>query len=216
MVHNLSSTNNLVSCWVRELRDVTIQTDSARFRRNMERIGEVAAYEISKLLDYQKVAIETPIMGTVGLEPASQPVLATIMRAGLPLYQGLLNYFDKADSAFIGAYRKHNSDGSFVIDQHYMASPSLNGRPLILADPMLATGASMVLALKSLLEYDQPTQLHIVCAIASKAGILYLENNFPNAHIWVAAIDETLNSSAYIVPGLGDAGDLSFGKKRQQ
>ncbi len=215
MVTNLSLSNSLVSQWISELRDADVQLDSMRFRRNLERIGEVTAYEISKTLPYKYV--ETPtVMGEATCAVLeSQPVLATILRAGLPLYQGLLNYFDKADSAFIGAYRKHSPDESFEIDQTYMTSPELEGRTLIVADAMLATGASLILALQTLTEYDQPKQIHVVTVIACTVGIEAIARKFPDVHIWAAAIDDELTAKSYIVPGLGDAGDLCFGQKRQ-
>lgn len=216
MIINLSEQNSLVSLWMRELRDERLQKDRMRFRRNVERIGQVAAYEISKHLPYKHIEINTPLAPTQSRMLHVQPVIATILRAGLPLYQGLLSYFDEADSAFIGAYRKHNADNSFVIDQGYMASPALSERPLILADPMLATGASMVQGLQTLTEHDKPSQLHIVCIVAAPEGIITIESNFPNAYLWVGAIDERLNDDKYIVPGLGDAGDLCFGEKRQR
>ena len=215
MVTNFTTSNSIVSEWMREIRDVGMQTDRMRFRRNMERIGEVAAYEISKYLSYEVVPVTTPLATTTCAVLAGQPVIATIFRAGMPLYQGILNFFDQADSAFIGAYRKHAKDGSFEIAQQYVASPALAGRPLIVADPMLATGASMALAIESLLEYDQPSQMHIVAVIASKEGVDLMQQRFPGAHIWVGAIDNELTNSKYILPGLGDAGDLAFGEKRQ-
>ncbi len=215
MVTDLSAQSSLVSVWMRELRDVQIQKDRARFRRNIERIGQVAAYEISRELTYQDEEIQTPLAPAMTRTLASQPVLATILRAGLPLYQGLLSYFDDADSAFIGAYRRHAADGSFDVAQGYMASPAIAGRTLIVADPMLATGASMVQALETLMEFDKPAQMHVVSVVASPEGIATLERHFPNAHIWTAAIDSGLNAEKYILPGLGDAGDLSFGEKRQ-
>jgi uracil phosphoribosyltransferase len=192
------------------------QKDSMRFRRNMERIGEVMAYEISKSLPYQYIDTATPMGEATCGVLESQPVLATILRAGLPLYNGLLNYFDKADSAFIGAYRKHNPlDESFEIDQQYVTCPELEGRVLIVADPMLATGASLILALDALTDYDQPSQIHVVTTIACTVGVEALTRRFPEAHLWAAAIDDELTAKGYIVPGLGDAGDLAFGKKRQ-
>lgn len=215
MVINLSDTCSVVSVWMRELRDTHIQSDRARFRRNIERIGQVAAYEISRELIYTDVQVQTPLTGTKCKALKVQPVIATILRAGLPLYQGLLSFFDGADSAFIGAYRKHTSDTTFEIAQGYMAAPPLSGRPLILADPMLATGASMIEALAALMQHDQPSQLHIVSVVASPEGIKAIQDAYPDAHIWVGAIDTGLNAEKYIVPGLGDAGDLCFGEKRQ-
>ncbi len=215
MVTNLSEKCSLVSVWMHQLRDTKIQSDRVHFRRNIERIGQVAAYEISKELSYDDVQVQTPLATATCKSLHVQPVLATILRAGLPLYQGLLSYFDAADSAFIGAYRKHTSSVDFEIAQGYMASPALSGRPLILADPMLATGASMIKALSSLIENDKPAKLHIVCVVASPEGIKAIQDAFPEAHIWAAAIDTSLNAEKYIVPGLGDAGDLCYGEKRQ-
>jgi uracil phosphoribosyltransferase len=215
MVTNISDINSLLNGWLRELRDTSIQNDRLRFRRNLERIGEVAAYEISKVLPYKNITIQTPLGEAECVELEQQPVLATILRAGVPLHHGLLNYFDKGDNAFVAAYRKHNRDGSFEIEQHYVTSPSIEGRPLILADPMLATGSSLVLALQTLTENEKPSQIHIVCAIACTIGIEYVERKFPDVQIWSAAIDDELTARGYIVPGLGDAGDLSFGTKRQ-
>ncbi len=215
MVTNLSSSNSLLCVWIREIRDTSIQEDRLRFRRNMERIGEIAAYEISKLLPYREVSVQTPMGEANCSELETQPVLATILRAGIPLHQGLLNYFDRADNAFVAAYRKHHRDGSFEIEQHYITSPSLEDRPLIIADPMLATGASLVLALESLTAEHKPSQIHIVTAIASTIGIELVERKFPEAHIWTGAIDEELTARGYIVPGLGDAGDLAYGSKKQ-
>lgn len=215
MVTNLSDINSLLSSWVRELRDTSIQNDRLRFRRNLERIGEVAAYEISKILPYKNITIQTPLGEAECVELMQQPVLATILRAGIPLHHGLLNYFDQGDNAFIAAYRKHHRDGSFEIEQHYVTSPSIEGRPLIIADPMLATGSSLVLALQTLTENEKPSQIHIVCAIACTVGIEYVERKFPEVYIWAASIDDELTARGYIVPGLGDAGDLSYGTKRQ-
>jgi uracil phosphoribosyltransferase len=186
-----------------------------RFRRNLERIGEIAAYEISKTLLYKEVEVQTPMGITLCQEIDSQPVLATILRAGIPMHQGLLNYFDHADNAFVAGYRKHHSDGTFEIEQQYYTSPSLEGRTLIIADPMLASGSSMVLAIDSLCEYEMPLQIHIVTAIACTIGIEYVLRKYPDVHIWTGAIDEELTARAYIVPGLGDAGDLAYGAKRQ-
>lgn len=215
MVTNLSFSHSLITEWICEIRDIDIQQDSMRFRRNLERLGEVTAYEISKTLPFKYIDTPTQLGEATCAVLEAQPVLATIMRAGLPLYQGLLNYFDKADSAFIGAYRKHNRDDSFEIDQQYITCPELEGRPLIVADPMLATGASLILALTALTDYDQPSQIHVVTAIACTVGIEAIVRRFPEAHIWAGAIDEELTAKGYIVPGLGDAGDLAFGKKRQ-
>ena len=215
MVHNLSLHNSVLSEWVRELRDSAVQTDRMRFRRNLERIGEIAAYEISKTLLYKEVEVQTPMGITNSVELDAQPVVATLLRAGIPLHQGLLNYFDKADNAFVAGYRKHHSDGTFEIEQQYTTSPGLEGRTLIIADPMLASGSSMVLALETLTADEMPLQIHIVTAIACEVGIAYVLRKYPDVHIWTAAIDEELTARAYIVPGLGDAGDLAYGPKRQ-
>lgn len=214
MVHNLSEQNSVLCQWVREIRDVEIQGDRMRFRRNMERIGEIAAYEISKTMNYNMLTVQTP-MGESICREAEQPVLATILRAGVPLHQGLLNYFDKADNAFIAGYRKHHRDGSFEIEQQYFTCPDLTNRILIIADPMLATGASLVLALETLTDVARPSRIHIVSAIACTEGIELLKRKFPEVEIWTGAVDEELTARGYIVPGLGDAGDLAFGLKKQ-
>lgn len=215
MIINLSRGHSLVSNWVSELRDVQVQGDRMRFRRNLERIGEVAAYEISKRMPSEEREVQTP-MGIANCTLMSeQPVLATILRAGLPLHQGLLNYFDKADNAFISAYRKHNADGDFEIAIEYLSSPEIENRVLIVSDPMLATGASLAKAIKYLQEEGEPKSIHIVCAIACSVGIEYVRREVPLATIWCGAIDEELTAKGYIVPGLGDAGDLAFGAKIQ-
>ena len=216
MVIDLSKNNSLLNHWVAELRDVHVQNDRMRFRRNIERIGEVAAYELSKTLKFKPVEVTTPL----GIAPTQllteQPVLATILRAGLPLHQGMLNYFDKADNAFISAYRKHHPDGSFEISLEYLSCPNLNGRVLILCDPMLATGASLVETIQAIQKTYTPAQIHIVVTIASQKGIEHVEKELgADTPIWCAAIDPILNDKSYIVPGLGDAGDLAFGAKMQ-
>ena len=216
MVIDLSKNNSLLNHWVAELRDVHVQNDRMRFRRNIERIGEVAAYELSKTLQYKSVEVTTPL----GIAPTQllteQPVLATILRAGLPLHQGMLNYFDKADNAFISAYRKHHPDGSFEISLEYLSCPNLNDRVLILCDPMLATGASLVETIQAIQKTYTPAQIHIVVTIASQKGIEHVEKELgAEIPIWCAAIDPILNDKSYIVPGLGDAGDLAFGTKMQ-
>ena len=216
MVIDLSKHNSLLNHWVAELRDVNVQNDRMRFRRNIERIGEVAAYELSKTLQFKSVEVTTPL----GIAPTQllteQPVLATILRAGLPLHQGMLNYFDKADNAFISAYRKHHPDGSFEISLEYLSCPNLNGRVLILCDPMLATGASLVETIQAIQKTYTPAQIHIVVTIASQKGIEHVEKELgADTPIWCAAIDPVLNDKSYIVPGLGDAGDLAFGTKMQ-
>ena len=216
MVIDLSKQHSLLNHWVAELRDVNVQNDRMRFRRNIERIGEVAAYELSKTLQFKNVEVTTPL----GIAPTQllteQPVLATILRAGLPLHQGMLNYFDKADNAFISAYRKHHPDGSFEISLEYLSCPNLNGRVLILCDPMLATGASLVETIQAIQKTYTPAQIHIVVTIASEKGIAHVEKELgADTPIWCAAIDPILNDKSYIVPGLGDAGDLAFGTKMQ-
>jgi uracil phosphoribosyltransferase len=215
MVINLSKNHSLVTNWISELRDVVIQNDRMRFRRNLERIGEVIAYEISKTLPHETVETQTPL-GTSGSKVlVEQPVLATILRAGLPLHQGLLNYFDKADNAFISAYRKHDNKGGFEISVEYMSSPELDGRVLIISDPMLATGASLVKTINYLKSEGNPKEIIVVAAIACTEGIDYLTRELPEAKLWCATIDEELTAKGYIVPGLGDAGDLAFGPKTQ-
>ncbi len=215
MLTNLSDTNSLLRIWMRELRDTSIQEDRARFRRNMERIGEVAAYELSKTLQFEMQTVQTPMGECDCATLQQQPVIATILRAGLPLHAGLMNYFDRADAAFVAAYRRHNRDGSFEIEQQYLTSPDLDGRILIIADPMLATGASLSLAIESLLENGTPAQIHIVTAIACTEGVDFILRRHPEVFIWSGDVDDELTARGYIVPGLGDAGDLSYGSKRQ-
>ena len=216
MVIDLSKNNSLLNHWVAELRDVHVQNDRMRFRRNIERIGEVAAYELSKTLQFKSVEVTTPLGIASTQLLTEQPVLATILRAGLPLHQGMLNYFDKADNAFISAYRKHHPDGSFEISLEYLSCPNLNGRVLILCDPMLATGASLVETIQAIQKTYTPAQIHIVVTIASQKGIEHVEKELgADTPIWCAAIDPILNDKSYIVPGLGDAGDLAFGTKMQ-
>ncbi|WP_417431070.1 uracil phosphoribosyltransferase [Halpernia sp.] len=216
MLKILSENFSLVNSWINDLRNVEIQQDRMKFRRNMERIGEIAAFEISKTLEQKTIEITTPLDKITSQEIAIQPVITTILRAGVPLFQGILNYLDKADCGFVAAYRKHDANDYFSIKQDYLTCPDLNGRPLIVADPMLATGASLIEALKDLLEHGKPTELHIVAAIASKQGIETIQNAYPNAKLWVGVIDDKLTSKGYITPGLGDAGDLSYGEKLQR
>jgi len=215
MVINLSKEHSLVSNWIAEIRDTEIQKDRMRFRRNLERIGEIAAYEISKRLPYKEVETTTPMGTAVSKVLDEQPVLATILRAGLPLHQGLLNYFDKADNAFVSAYRKHDKDGSFEISLDYFSSPEIENRTIIISDPMLATGASLVKTVQYIQEEGEPKHIHIVAAIACSVGIEYVRRNIPLATIWCGDIDDELTAKGYIVPGLGDAGDLAFGTKMQ-
>ncbi len=216
MVTILSDQFSLVTTWINELRNVEIQGDRFRFRRNMERIGEIAAFEISKDLEQKEMEITTPLDQIKVKEVAVQPVITTILRAGVPLFQGLLNYLDKADCGFVAAYRKHDANDYFSIKQDYLTCPSIDGRPLIVADPMLATGASLIEAIKDLLNHGKPTQLHIVAAIASQEGVNTIQKEYPEAKIWVGVIDANLTSKGYITPGLGDAGDLSYGEKLQR
>ncbi|MCE2833988.1 MAG: uracil phosphoribosyltransferase [bacterium] len=216
MVKNLSEQHSLLSNWIGELRNTEIQGDRMRFRRNLERIGEVMAYEISKVLPCEDREIGTPLGISVCKVLSRQPVLATILRAGLPLHQGMLNYFDRADNAFISAYRKHHGDGSFEIELEYLSCPSLEDRILIISDPMLATGASLVKTIHMLKEEGTPAAIHVVSAIACTVGIEYVRREQPDVTIWCGAIDEELTAKGYIVPGLGDAGDLAFGEKTQQ
>lgn len=215
MIRNLSEQHSLLTNWVAELRDTQIQQDRMRFRRNLERIAEVIGYEISKGLSSTEKEVTTPMGNAKASLLTTQPVLATILRAGLPMHNGLLNYFDKADNAFLSAYRKHHADGSFEISLEYMSCPSIEGRVLIISDPMLATGASLVKSIEHLKAAGQYSELHIVCAIGCTIGVDYVKSQLPEAQIWCAAIDDELTSKGYIVPGLGDAGDLAFGVKMQ-
>jgi len=215
MVINLSERHSLVSNWVAELRDVELQKDRMRFRKNLERIGEVIAYEISKRMQFEEKEIETPLGTAVSKMMAEQPVLATILRAGLPLHQGMLNFFDKADNAFISAYRKHHKDGTFDISLDYVSCPDLEERIVIISDPMLATGSSLVKTIQYLKDEGNPREIHVVCAIACTVGIEYVKREEPSVIIWCGDIDDELTAKGYIVPGLGDAGDLAFGAKVQ-
>jgi uracil phosphoribosyltransferase len=215
MVHILSNQNSIFNQYVAELRDVTIQKDSMRFRRNLERMGEIMSYEISKTLEYQTKETTTPLGIAETSHLISQPVIATILRAGLPMHIGVLNYFDYAENAFISAYRRHHKDNTFDIHVEYVASPNLDDKVLILCDPMIATGGSIVLAYKAILSKGTPRHVHIISAISSIQGIDFVKANLPtkNFTIWCGAVDEELTAHSYIVPGLGDAGDLAFGEK---
>jgi uracil phosphoribosyltransferase len=216
MVKNLSEKHSLVSNWVSELRDVTVQGDRERFRINLAKIAEAVAYEISKTLPWVEKEVETPLGIHNSKVLKEQPVLATILRAGLSMHYGLLNYFDKADNAFISAYRKHNPDGTFEISLDYVSCPDLDNRIIIISDPMLATGASLVKTINHLKGEGNPAQIHFVCAIACTVGIEYLRREAPDVIIWCGDIDDELTAKGYIVPGLGDAGDLAYGTKMQQ
>ncbi len=214
MIRNLSQHNSILQQFLAEIRDVEIQKDSMRFRKNLERIGEIFAYEISKSFVFEEVQTSTPLGIAETRQLVSQPVIATILRAGLPMHLGLLNYFDRAQSSFISAYRKHHKNNTFEVMLDYVATPEIEDKVLILCDPMLASGASLELTYKALLAKGTPSHTHIVTAIASTEGLAYLKSKIiGNYTIWCGAIDEELTAQAYIVPGLGDAGDLAFGEK---
>jgi uracil phosphoribosyltransferase len=211
MIHNLSNTNSIFSTFLGEIRDSYIQKDAMRFRRNMERISEILAYELSKNLDYKSISVRTSL-GEADVNVLNeQPVLATILRAGLSMHQGLLNYFDKSDSAFISAYRKHSTAEEFEIHVEYLASPKIDNRVVIISDPMLATGSSMVMVYKALLKQGIPSKVIVVSAIATPTALDFVKRHLPDStEIWVGAIDEELTAQSYIFPGLGDAVDLSY------
>lgn len=214
-IHHFENENSILNQFIAEIRDVEIQKDSMRFRRNIERIGEVLSYELSKVLDYQNKTIKTSF-GTKEMSLAADDlVLCSVLRAGLPLHQGMLNYFDGAENAFISAYRHHRGDeDAFEVIIKYFAAPSLVGKTLVLTDPMLATGKTLENVLKALKDHGKPKQIHILSVIGSESGVEHIQNVFPeNTHLWIAAIDQELNSRGYILPGIGDAGDLAFGVK---
>jgi uracil phosphoribosyltransferase len=214
MIHNLSKTNSIFNVFLSEIRDAKIQKDAMRFRKNMERISEIMAYELSKTLEFKNVSITTPLGQAETAILKDQPVLATILRAGLAMHQGLLNYFDKAECAFVSAYRKHKTAEDFDIHVEYLASPKIDNKVLILSDPMLATGSSMVLVYKAMLKQGKPSRTIIVSAIATPQALDYVREHLPdNTEFWIGAIDDELTAQSYIVPGLGDAGDLAFGEK---
>lgn len=214
-VHDFGQGNSLLNQFIAEIRDVNIQKDAMRFRRNIERIGEILSYELSKSLNYRNETVETPF----GIKEISLPenrlVLCSVLRAGLPLHQGMLNYFDGAENAFISAYRHHRGDeDAFEVIVKYFAAPSLGGKTLVLTDPMLATGKTLENVFATLKEYGEPHQIHIISVIGSKPGIEHIKAVFPKStHLWIAAIDDKLNDRGYILPGIGDAGDLAFGVK---
>lgn len=215
-VINFADTPSIVNRYMLEMRDTCIQKDPLRFRKNLDRIGEIMAYEISKRLNYKDTEVKTPLGTAVCREPADAVVLGTILRAGLPFHHGFLNYFDKAENAFVSAYRKYKEKGdSFDVLVEYMASPSIDGKTLILVDPMLATGSSMELAYKALLTKGVPARIHVASVIASRKGVEYVCKCFPaeKTTLWCGDIDDEVNAHSYIVPGLGDAGDLAFGVK---
>lgn len=214
-VVNFDNYTSLISQYMMELRNVDIQGDRLRFRRNLERIGQIMAFEISRTLNYKSVEITTPLDRTHCNVIADKVVLATIFRAGIPFHQGFLQYFDNAENAFVSAYRKYKEKENFDICIEYLASPKLDGKTLIIADPMLATGASMELSYRALLTKGEPSHIHVASVIASQQAIDYVKSTFPadKTTIWVGAIDDHINSHSYIVPGLGDAGDLAYGVK---
>ncbi|MFZ1705426.1 MAG: uracil phosphoribosyltransferase [Saprospiraceae bacterium] len=216
MIHNLSEKNSIANEFLSELRDIHRQKDRLKFRKNLERLGNIFAYEISKTLDFEATKVETPLGVADTFKVKNRIVLATILRAGLPLHQGLLNYFDQADNAFIAAYRRNHKDGTFEINMEYITCPNLENVDLILVDPMLATGSSIQQSIEALKEFGKYRSLHIVTLIASSYGRKQIKRFFPKAHLWMAAEDEELTAKSYIVPGLGDAGDLAFGNKLQE
>ncbi len=215
IIHHLENTNSILNKFIAEIREVNTQKDALRFRRNIERIGEILGYELSKTLCFNSSIVETPLGSKHIQLPTNDIVLCSILRAGLPLHQGLLNYFDKAENAFISAYRNHpNNDESFEIIVEYFASPSIDNKTVLLADPMLATGKSLAAVLAGIKKHGTPKEIHIICVIGSSEGIEFIKTHFPeNTHLWIAAIDDQLNDKGYIIPGLGDAGDLAFGSK---
>ena len=214
IVNILEAKNSILSKFIAEIRNETVQKDSMRFRRNIERIGEILAYELSQSLTYETEIIKTPL-GTKTMQlPKKDVVLCSILRAGLPLHNGLLNYFDDAENAFISAYRKHINESEFEIKVEYFASPSLENKTLILADPMLATGQSLVSVFEGLKKHGTPKEIILACVIGSNEGINLIKKHFPKeTKLWIATVDEKLNDKGYIIPGLGDAGDLAYGKK---
>lgn len=215
MVNIISTGNSLLNQFISEIRDSEVQKDPLRFRLNLERIGSIFAYEISRELKYTEKEVVTSL-GIAKVPVLTEyPVLATILRAGLPFHQGFLNFFDKSENAFVSAYRKYHKDHSFTIQIEYSSCPDIEGKDLIIADPMIATGASCVLTYKELLSHGKPARTHIACIVASQEGLNHLRKNMPqkNTTIWVGAVDDELTAQAYIVPGLGDAGDLAFGRK---
>jgi uracil phosphoribosyltransferase len=214
MIYNLSNTASILNTFIGEIRDQEIQKDPMRFRKNMERISEIMGYELSRSLTYTLKQIQTPLGVAKVNQLLEQPVLATILRAGLSMHQGLLNYFDRAESAFVSAYRKHKNSEEFDIQVEYLASPLLDRRIVIISDPMLATGNSMVMVYKALLKQGKPSKIIVVSAIATEEAIQFVRKQLPeNTDIWVGAIDKELTAQSYIVPGLGDAGDLAYGIK---
>ncbi len=215
IIHDFSKQNSLLNQYIREVRDVSIQGDRMRFRRNVERIGEILSYEMSKTLEYNLLSVKTPLGEKALPVPESEIILCSILRAGIPLHQGILNYFDRAENAFVSAYRYHpNGGAAFDVRVKYLASPTLEGKTLVLADPMLATGKTLENVLRALQNRGQPQQIHIISIIGAKPGIELADMIFPeDTHLWIAAVDDSLNERGYIVPGLGDAGDLCYGPR---
>lgn len=214
MITDFSKHNSIFNQFLSEIRDAKIQKDRMRFRRNLERVAEIMAYELSKTLKYSEKEITTPLGEAQMHTCDDELVLATILRAGVPMHQGLLNYFDKAESAFVSAFRRPTSDEEFEIEVEYCASPSLDGKVLIISDPMLATGNSLATVYEVLKKYGNPKQVHLVFGIAAEEGLRYIEKKLPKSvKVWVGAIDDELTAQSYIVPGLGDAGDLAYGEK---
>lgn len=215
MLHLLSNENTIANQFVAEIRSETIQKDAARFRKNLNRLGQVMAYEVSKTMHYNTEEVNTSLGIAMEELIENEIVLATILRAGLPFHQGFLEYFDSAENAFISAYRTHHKDGSFEIKMEYLTCPDLTGKTLIIADPMLATGASIEATIEALKPYGKPSHIHVATVIASSYGIEYIRRLYPKVHLWTFRADEELTAKSYIVPGLGDAGDLSYGSKSQ-
>ena len=215
IIHRFDLKNSILNTFMAEIRDKTVQKDGMRFRRNIERIGEVLGYELSKTLDYEAVVIDTPFGSKKSAKTTDSLVLCSVLRAGLPLHHGLLNYFDGAENAFISAYRHHPDGGdAFEVIVKYFAAPSLEGKTLVLTDPMLATGKTLENVLKALSGHGTPKKIHIISVIGSKAGVAHVQEIFPDeTELWIASVDDELNSKGYIIPGLGDAGDLSYGEK---
>lgn len=216
VVYNFSSTHSIAQEYLRQMRDERVQGNPVLFRRNLRRMGQLMAYEISKKLNYSTVRTTTPLGMAECFTLQDQVVLATILRAGIPMHDGMLDIFDQAQNAFISAYRHHHKDGTFEINLEYISSPPLDGKVLIACDPMLATGSSMVRTLDALKEYGTPSEIHIACILASTAGLEYVSLEYPQATIWIGAEDEELTAKSYIVPGLGDAGDLAYGEKTSE
>lgn len=214
MVNILGNKNSLVDQFIAEMRDVEVQNDPLRFRRNLERLGEIFAYEVSKHLEYKKKEVVTPLGIAFVPTLAEQPVLGTILRAGLPFHNGMLNFYDRAENCFISAYRRHHKDGTFDVQVEYLACPSLQDKVLLLCDPMMATGTSLVLSYKAMIKRGIPKHTHIIAVIASSEAVDYIKRNMPsNITLWLGVVDEELTAQSYIVPGLGDAGDLAYGVK---